>query len=139
MNISIKELKALVELIQGNDKTNEPDVKADESWNNGIKSITFVAEEEEEESFDVIQFLKENREQHEYDIALYPYNCSLECYKYSDIVFLESMSECDVLNIFPCLVNKIEVFVLFTPNAITTKIEFESILSIAKKTNNEAN
>ena len=136
MKLSIKELKALAKLIQGSE-TDESDVKADESWNDEIKSVTFVAAEE---SFDIIQFLKENREQHEYDIALYPYNCSLECYKYSDIVFLKSMSESDGLSIFPCLVNKTEgVFVFFTPNVITTKREFESILSIAKKMNNEAN
>jgi len=140
MKLSIKELKALAKLIQGSE-TDESDVKADESWNDGIESVTFVAaEEEEEESFDVMQFLKENCEQHEYDIALYPYSCSLECYKYSDIVFLKSTSPYDTVNIFSCLADETqETFVLFTPNVITTRREFESILSIAKKMNNESN
>ena len=134
MKLSIKEFKALAKLIQGSE-TDESVVIADESWNDGIKSITFVAEEEEEEeSFDVMQFLKENCEQHEYDIALYPYSCSLECYKYSDIVFLKSTFPYEVFHVFSYLVNETEkTFILFDPTFITTRREFESILSIAKK------
>ena len=141
MKLSIKELKALAKLIQGSE-TDESDVKADKSWNDGIKSITFVAEEEEEEeeSFDVMEFLKANHEEHGSGATKHPYSSAPKWYKYSGIIFLEKELPFASLNIFPYLVYESkEIFVDLYPPFITTKREFESILSIAKKMNNESN